>query len=71
MNPAQQINHATYRLHAAIDTLLARVVATALEAAGAPTDAPMELRAKVTQIAVERMLKDLEAAHPGVTKAPA
>ena len=55
MNTTQQ------QLHAAIDTLIAHVVGTA-----APAGASTELRAEITQIAVDRMLADLLRAHPGI-----
>ena len=71
MNPAHQIDHATRRLHAAIDNLLNRVVAEAMPNYFGSTPAAelpdtLTARATVTQIAVDKMLADLETAHPGV-----
>ena len=57
----------TASLHAAIDRLLTKVIDRAI-ADAAPAEVTPEVRATVTQIAIDKMLIDLEAAHPGVVE---
>ena len=64
---SQQTTIAVASLHAAIDHLLTRVVDRAI-ADAKPAEVTAEMRATVTQIAVEKMLIDLAAAHPGVVE---
>lgn len=65
--PMTQTTLAVASLHAAIDRLLTKVVDRAI-ADAAPAEVTPEIRATVTQIAVEKMLIDLDAAHPGVVE---